>query len=102
VNRSLVFALRETTEQEGYQAYLDRALREIRGSLLSPVRVTITAENGELQPGKTMETGIKLRLPTEMVRGRVYIGSAPLIGGTLELEITCTGRSRTRRRRAAR
>ncbi len=101
VNRSLVFALRETTEQEGYQAYLDRALREIRGSLLSPVRVTITTESRELQPGETVETGIKLRLPAEMVRERVYIGSAPLIGGTLELEITCTGRSRTGRRRAA-
>jgi len=101
VNRSLVFALRETTEQEGYQAYLDRALRHIRGSLLSPVRVRITAETGELLPGETVEAGIKLQLPTEMVRDRVYLGSAPLIGGTLELEITCTGRSRTGRRKAA-
>jgi hypothetical protein len=102
VNRSLVFALRETTEQEGYQAYLDRTLRELRGSLLSPVRVTITSESRELQPGVAIAAEIKLRLPAEMVRGRVYIGSAPMIGGTLELEITCTGRSRTARRRAER
>jgi len=105
VNRSLVFALRETTEDEGYQAYLDRVLREIRGSLLSPVRVTITSESRELRSGETVAAGIRLRLPAEMARGRVYIGSAPLIGGTLELEITCTGRSRTGRtgrRRAAR
>jgi Arc/MetJ-type ribon-helix-helix transcriptional regulator len=101
VNRSLVFALRETTDQEGHQAYLDRALREIQGSLLSPVRVTITADRQELRPGETVQTSIKLRLPTEMARGRVYIGSVPFIGGTLEFKITCTERSRTRRRRAA-
>jgi len=102
VNRSLVFALRETTDEEGHHAYLDRALREIRGSLISPVRVRITTESQELPPGQTVETGIELRLPTEMTAGRVYIGSASLIGGTLDLEIRCTEQIRTGRRRAAR
>lgn len=100
VNRSLISALRGASDQDGYQAYLDRAFREIRGSMLSPVRVTIDAGTGELGPGETTEAAIGLRLPAELERGRVYVGSASLAGGTLAFEITCT-ETRTRRRRAA-
>jgi hypothetical protein len=101
VNRSLVFALRETSEDEGHQRYLDRVVSEVRASLVNPARVKVTVNNGaELPPGETMELRLEIRMPSELTKGRSYFGSTDLVGGRLGLEVKCTKSRGSRQRRA--
>jgi hypothetical protein len=99
VGRSLVFALRETKEDEGYQAYLDRVVRELKVSLTRPARVTIRTGFSELQPGESRELELEITLPAELVKGRTYFGSTKFMSGKLIFRVECNGASESTRRR---
>lgn len=99
IGRSLVYALRDTKEEEGHQAYLDRALRELRATLARPAHVTIQAEGPEIQPGETREVGLEITLPAELFKGRTYFGSTPFMSSKLSFEVECSGASNSTKRR---
>jgi hypothetical protein len=99
VNRSLVFALRETAADEGHQAYLDRVVKELRGSLIRPARVVLHGDVKALEPGQTAEVELEMTLPRELVKGRTYIGSTPFMSGTLSFEVECNGSTNSTQRR---
>jgi hypothetical protein len=99
VNRSLVYALRETGEGEGHQQYLDRVVKELRGTLARPARITVRGEVTTLAPGETAQLELQITLPRELVKGRVYIGSTPFMSGKLAFEIECNGAVNSPKRR---
>jgi len=100
VGRALVFALRETSAKDTHQQYLDRGLQEFRSSLPSPARVKVSRTKAELEPGETLSLEIEISLPTGLVKGRTYFGSAPFLGSRLSFDIECTGAASSRGRSA--
>jgi hypothetical protein len=99
VNRSLVYALRETAEGEGHQSFLDRAVKELRGTLARPARITLRGNVATLEPGQTAEVELEITLPKELIKGRLYIGSTPFMSGQLSFEIECNGSVNSPKRR---
>jgi hypothetical protein len=99
VGRSLVYALRETKQGEGHQAYFDRVIEELRSTIARPARVTIQGEVRDLRPGDTAEVGLEITLPRELKTGRTYVGSTPFMSGALSFEIECNGAVNSTRRR---
>jgi hypothetical protein len=100
VNRSLVYALRETQPGEGHQAYFDRVVTELRNTLARPARITLRGQHvNALAPGEAAEVDLEITLPAELVKGRVYIGSTPFMSGRLSFKVECNGASKSTRRR---
>jgi hypothetical protein len=99
IGRSLVFALRETKEDEGHQACLDRVVHELKISLARPARVTIRTDFSELQPGEKVEVELDIALPAELVKGRTYFGSTKFMGGKLNFLVDCNGAGNSTKRR---
>ncbi len=99
IGRSLVFALRETKEEEGHQACLDRVLHELKISLARPARVMVRTEFSELHPGETRELDVEITLPAELVKGRMYFGSTNFMGGKLNFKVECNGPQNSTKRR---
>lgn len=103
--RSLVYALRETREQEGHQAYLDRVVREMKASDIPPMRVDVSTGGGpaaagrELRPGGTLEVRLDLTLPEKLIKGRTYIRTIPFMGTQLTFQVECNGSLQSTRRR---
>jgi hypothetical protein len=91
LGRSAVFAMRETTAEDGHQAYLDRFLHELKDSLARPARVNLRSEIAELQPGETREIELDITLPTELMKGRMYFGSTKFMSSRLIFKVECTG-----------
>lgn len=99
--RSMVFALRETGEEEGHAAYLDRLFQEFRTTLPAPARLKVTSAGGdELAPGTTMELALEVVLPEGLVKGRRYVGRTTFLGAGLGLTVDCVGSPKTVKRRA--
>jgi hypothetical protein len=99
VGRSMVHALRETTADEGHQSYLDRVLRELRSSIAHPARVNLRGEISEIRPGERRELRLEIKLPDELVKGRIYEGSTAFMSGELSFEVECNGSSNSTKRR---
>lgn len=99
VNRSMVYALRETAEGEGHQAFLDRVVRELRSTLARPAKITLRGDVTTLEPGQTAEVELEITLPRELIKGRVYIGSTPFMSGKLSFELECNGSVNSTKRR---
>lgn len=99
--RSMVFALRETGEEEGHAAYLDRLFREFRTTLPAPARLKVSSAGGdELTPGATAELAMEVTLPEGLVKGRRYVGRTTFLGAGLGFTVDCVGSPTTSRRRA--
>src|SRR5918992_514960 len=99
VGRSMVHALRETTAEEGHQSYLDRVVRELRSSVARPARVNLRGEISEIRPGERRELRLEIKLPDELVKGRIYEGSTAFMSGELSFEVECNGSSNSTKRR---
>jgi hypothetical protein len=99
VGRSLVYALRETKAEEGHQSYLDRVVREMKGTLAHPARVTLRGDISEIQPGDRREVRAEIKLPDELMKGRTYEGSAAFMSTELFFEVDCNGSSNSNKRR---
>jgi hypothetical protein len=99
VGRSMVYALRETTADEGHQSYLDRVVRELRSSMARPARVSLRGEIPEIQPGERREVRLEIKLPDELVKGRRYEGSTAFMSGELSFEVECNGSGNSTKRR---
>ncbi|OGB96094.1 MAG: hypothetical protein A3G35_00670 [candidate division NC10 bacterium RIFCSPLOWO2_12_FULL_66_18] len=99
VGRSLVYALRETKQDEGHQAYLDRLVHELRATLSRPARVTLRGGVSEIQPGETREVQLEITLPNELMKGRTYVGSTPFMSTELFFEVECNGANNSKKRR---
>lgn len=99
IGRSMVYALRETSEEEGHRAYLDRLVRELRATISRPARVTIRGEVSEIHPGETRDVRLEITLPGELIKGRTYVGSTPLMSSRLSLKVECSGANNSTKRR---
>lgn len=98
--RSMVFALRETAEEEGHVAYLDRLFREFRQTLPAPARFTVSPAGADLPPGATAELTMEVTLPEALVKGRRYVGRTTFLGAGLGFTVDCVGSPKTAKRRA--
>jgi hypothetical protein len=94
-----VFALRETSEAEGHQEFLDRLTREFRATLVPPVEIKVTGDVSELAPGATAQLSLEIKLPRELVKHRAYHGSTRFVGGSLSLRVVCLKDAPPSRRR---
>jgi uncharacterized membrane protein len=99
VGRSLVYALRETKAEEGHQPYLDRVVGELRASISRPARVTLRGEISEIRPGERREVRVEIKLPDELIKGRIYEGSTAFMSSELFFEVECNGSSNSTKRR---
>ena len=97
--RSMVTAVRETEANEGISEYLDRVVRELKGTLPRPARVTLRSEAFEFRPGKTREVELEIRLPAEFAKGRGYIGWGAFMSGQLIFKVECNGAINSTKRR---
>jgi hypothetical protein len=89
VCRSLESALREEGER-GYQAFLDRAVKEIAETRVDRMRVR-AGDATAVQPGETRTVELELRLPPDLRPGRRYAGLLTLVGASLLVEVTAEG-----------
>ncbi|MGH3116971.1 MAG: hypothetical protein ACRDQ2_07620 [Gaiellales bacterium] len=99
IGRSLVFALRESTEDEGHEAFLDRVVRELRATVARPARVTLSGTASEIRPGDKRELELEIALPAELIKGRTYTGSTPFMSSKLFFKVECNGTSTSTKRR---
>ena len=99
VGRSMVYALRETKAEEGYQPYLHRLVTELRATIARPARVTLRGEVSEVHPGVTLEVRLEITLPDELSKGRTYVGSTPFMSSELFFEVECNGARKSTKRR---
>ena len=99
VGRSLVYALRDVDESGGHQAYLDQLLHEMKTTIARPAKVIVSADRDVLQPGETAEVRVEMALPGELIKGRTYIGSTPLMSGKLSFEVEANGAINSTKRR---
>jgi hypothetical protein len=97
--RSLVYALRETAEDDGYQRYLDRVVREMRRTDMPPARVRIHSDVSELAPGATAEVELELTLPDRLIKGRSYTRTIPFMSTSLTFRVVCNGAAKSKKRR---
>lgn len=97
--RSLVYALRETEQDDGHQAYLDRLLRELKATDVPPMRVELSAAAAEVAPGTTAEVGLTLTVPEGLAKGRTYLRTIPFMGAQLTFQIECNGSVQSSKRR---
>lgn len=97
--RSLVYALREVSEEDGHEQYLDRLLQEFRATLPAPARLKVEADVTELAPGATAEVRLEVVLPEGLVKGRSYVGRSRFMGAGIGFEIDCIGTAKTVKRR---
>ena len=98
--RSLVYALRDVSEEDGHERYLDRLVQEFRATLPAPARLKVSSDVAELAPGATAEVRLDIALPEGLVKGRTYVGRARLLGAAIGFEIACVGTAKTVKRRA--
>ena len=99
VGRSLVYALRDVDEADDHGTYLDRLLHEMKSSIARPAKVSVSADRDVLRPGETAEVRVEIALPGELIKGRTYIGSTPLMSGQLSFEIEANGSINSTKRR---
>lgn len=99
VGRSMVYALRETKAEEGHQSYLDRVVRELRATISRPARVTLRADVSEIHPGERREVHAEIKLPDELIKGRIYEASAAFMSSELFFEVECNGSTNSTKRR---
>ena len=99
VGRSLVYALRDVDEAGDHQAYLDRLLHEMKTTIARPAKVSVSANRDVLRPGETTEVKVEIALPVELIKGRTYIGSTPLMSGKLSFEVEANGSINSTKRR---
>lgn len=90
VGRSAVFALRDTTEEDGHEAYLDRVVRELKATLVRPARIAVRAGESDLEPGETREIELDITLPDQLMKGRSYFGSTRFMSSKLIFKVECT------------
>ena len=83
----------------GHQAYLDQLLHEMKTTIARPAKVIVSADRDVLQPGETAEVRVEMALPGELIKGRTYIGSTPLMSGKLSFEVEANGAIDSTKRR---
>jgi hypothetical protein len=91
VGRSAVVAMRDTKDEEGHTAYLDRVLHELKNSLVRPMRINLHFETPNLEPGETRQIALELTLPSELRKGRTYFGSTKFASTKLIFKVDCNG-----------
>jgi hypothetical protein len=99
VGRSLVFALREASAEEGVQRYLDRVLRELLDSVVSTTKVAIGTSQHTLEPGATLQLRLAFTLPDRLTKGRTYGTWLPIAGTQITFELLCNGSANSTLRR---
>ena len=99
VGRSLVFALREASADEGVQRYLDRVLHELVQSMVGTTTVAISAPQRTLEPGGTLQLRLAFILPDRLAKGRTYGTWLPIAGTRITFELLCNGTANSTLRR---
>lgn len=91
VGRTFVYALREAAEKaEGHQAFLDQALEQFKKSMVHTVRVSLSYDDANFNPGDTRQVTLDLTLPDSLKKGRTYFGFIKLMGKRLWIEVRCS------------
>jgi len=99
IGRTFVYALRESTEGEGYQKFLDRVMGEFRSEMIASTRVKVDSKPGEIKPGMIAQVLLTVMLPKELKKGRTYVGFMKIPGRRLWFEIECIGAINSEKRR---
>lgn len=98
--RSLVFAMREASPEEGHQAYLDRVFKELRSTMVHKTRVAIEAAAETLHPGESHQVKLSMTLPAGLHKGRNYAAFLDIAGTRIRLDLACDGTQISKTRRA--
>jgi hypothetical protein len=99
IGRVLVYALRETSRDDGMQSYLDRVVHELVGSMVSTTTIAISAPTSKLEPRDTTQVLLTFTLPAGLIKGRTYGAWLPIAGTRVTLELLCNGAEKSNRRR---
>lgn len=92
IGRTLVYTLRETTEEETYEDFANRLLHDFHDEMLAPARIVFEADKPtRIDPGKCLVRTFSLTAPTGMKKGRRYLGFIKINESRIWLEIYCTG-----------
>jgi len=95
IGRTLVYALRESIDKENYQDFANRLLHNFREDMIPPTRILLEpGRMSALAAGKSIKRTLRLPLPSELKKGRRYLGFIKIGGDRIWLELFCTGTHR--------
>jgi len=92
--RVMVHTLRESDAEEGHTRFLDRLHEKFRRSMMPLARVTFESDKSTVDPGEQLDCPIKVQVPEEFQKGRVYRGFIKLAGHKVWLELQSEGREK--------
>jgi hypothetical protein len=101
LGRSLVFALRDTGADEGWQRYGDHLVHELRTTMAETTAVQLTAPVASLPPGGETLVHLAATLPGSLAKGRTYLAFFSFAGTHVEIEAIVNGAANSTKRRPA-
>tara|TARA_R110001592_G_scaffold86031_1_gene254034 strand:- start:41399 stop:42196 length:798 start_codon:yes stop_codon:yes gene_type:complete len=92
IGRTLVYALRETTEDDSYVDFNNRLLHNFRKDIIPPARIQFEpAKIISIASGMSIIRTLMLMLPPGLMKGRRYLGFIKINENRIWLEVYCTG-----------
>lgn len=92
IGRTLVYALRETVEEDTYQDFGNRLLQNFREEIIPPIRINFEPTGIKfVSAGDSVIRNMSLIMPQALRKGRRYLGFIKINENRIWLEIYCTG-----------
>lgn len=102
IGRTLVYTLRETSEEETYEDFLNHLLHSFHDEMIPPARVLFEpAKIFTLGAGKHIVRNLSMTIPPGLKKGRRYAGFIKINDSRIWLELYCTGNATTPKKQQA-
>lgn len=90
IDRSLIYALRESGPEDTYEDFANRLLHSFRESVVAPARLQLKpASDKPLAPGQSLTRTLTMVLPKGLKKGLRYLGFIEVNEDQLWLELYC-------------